>query len=131
MQVEKLRGKSGSLPEGTASTSSSWSAGTDQNNFTTMDSYTGCFGLEKSKIMQAVNSALDELTKMATSHEPLWVRSLETGREILNYDEYLQAFVPGAMRNSGQTKLSVEASRETGMVFLDMARLVQAFMDVV
>lgn len=131
MQIEKLRGKSGNLTEGTASLSSSWTTGTDQNDRATIKGYAGYLGLEKSRIMQIVDLALDELMKMATAHEPLWVRSIETGREILNFDEYRKAFVSEATSNGSQSKLSVEASRETGMVFLDISRLVQAFMDVV
>ncbi|XP_020263950.1 homeobox-leucine zipper protein GLABRA 2 isoform X2 [Asparagus officinalis] len=129
-EIEKLQGKSGNLPEGTASLSSSWTVGTDQNNRATIKGYAGYLGLEKSKIMQIVDLALDELIKMATTHEPLWIRSIETNREILNYDEYRKAFVSEATSNGSQNKLSVEASRETGMVFLGISKLVQAFMDV-
>ena len=67
---------------------------------------------------------------MATAGEPLWMRSFETGREILNYDEYVKEF---SIENSsnGRPKRSIEASRETGIVFLDLPRLLQSFMDVV
>lgn len=95
-----------------------------------MDFYTGIFGLEKSRIMEIVNQAMEELQKMATAGEPLWVRSVETGREILNYDEYIKEFnieVPA----TGRPKRSIEASRETGVVFVDLPKLVQSFMDVV
>ena len=40
--------------------------------------------------MELVNQAVEELIKMATMGEPLWVRSVETGRQILNYDEYFK-----------------------------------------
>ena len=40
----------------------------------------------------AVNGAVEEVVKMGTMGEPLWVRSLETDREILNYDEYVKEF---------------------------------------
>lgn len=80
--------------------------------------------------MDMVNQAIEELKKMATAGEPLWVRSLETGREILNYDEYMREF---SIENSNNVrpKRSIEASRETGEVFVDLPRLVQSFMDVV
>ena len=80
--------------------------------------------------MEIVNQAMEELTKMATAGEPLWIRSVETGREILNYDEYMKEF---SIENSSNTrpKRSIEASRETGVVFVDLPRLVQSFMDVV
>jgi len=80
--------------------------------------------------MDIVNQAMEELIKMATMGEPLWLRSFETGREILNYDEYVKEF---AVENSssGKPKRSIEASRDTGVVFVDLPRLVQSFLDVV
>ena len=80
--------------------------------------------------MDIVNQAMEELIKMATMGEPLWLRSFETGREILNYDEYVKEF---AVENScsGKPKRSIEASRDTGVVFVDLPRLVQSFLDAV
>lgn len=131
MQIEKLCVKYRNLPERTTSPSSSCSVGTDLNSRTARATYTGCSGIEKSKIMETVNLALQELIKMATAHEPLWLRSVETGHEILNYDEYLRAFASETSRENSEANLLVEASRDTGMVFLDMPRLVHAFMDTV
>ena len=82
--------------------------------------------------MEIVNQATEELRKMATMGEPLWVRSVETGREILNYDEYVKEFsVENSSNINGRPKRSIEASRETGVVFVDLPRLVQSFLDVV
>lgn len=75
---------------------------------------------------------MEELKKMATAGEPLWVRSVETGREILNYDEYVKEFsVEGLNSSNGKPKRSIEASRESGVVFIDLPWLVERFMDVV
>ncbi|XP_002284502.1 homeobox-leucine zipper protein GLABRA 2 [Vitis vinifera] len=128
-EVEKLRAVIGKYPPGTGSPSSSCSAGNDHENRSSLEFYTGIFGLEKSRIMEIVNQAMEELKKMATAGEPLWIRSVETGREILNYDEYMREF---SVENSGngRPKRSIEASRETGVVFVDLPRLVQSFMDV-
>lgn len=80
--------------------------------------------------MEIVNQAMLELTKMATAGEPLWIQSVETRREILNYDEYMKEF--GVENSSNERpKRSIEASRETGVVFVDIQRLVQSFMEVV
>lgn len=67
---------------------------------------------------------------MANMGEPLWVRSVETGRDILNYDEYVKEF---EVENSGseRPKTFIEASRETEVVFMDLPRLLQSFLDVV
>lgn len=126
-EVEKLRTVIGKYPPG-ASTTGSCSSGNDQENRSSLDFYTGIFGLEKSRIMEIVNQAMEELQKMATAGEPLWVRSVETGREILNYDEYVKELSVESSSN-GRPKRSIEASRETGVVFLDLPRLVQSFMD--
>ncbi|KAI9161837.1 hypothetical protein LWI28_021188 [Acer negundo] len=85
--------------------------------------------LDKSRITELVNQGMEELQKMATAGDPLWVRSVETGREILNYDEYVKEF---SVENSssGKPKRSIEASRDTGVVFVDLPKLVQSFMDV-
>ncbi|CAO2182829.1 unnamed protein product [Urochloa humidicola] len=85
---------------------------------------------EKTKILDLAGRALHELAAMCSSGEPLWVRSVETGRDVLNYDEYVHLFRPdddsGDRRAAGW---SVEASRETGVVYLDTMQLVHAFMD--
>ena len=129
LQLEKLRTTIGKYPPGAAPTSSC-SAGNDQENGSSLEFYTGIFGLEKSRIMEVVNQAMEELKKMATAGEPLWIQSVETDREILNYDEYVKEF---SVENSSNArpKRSIEASRETGVVFVDLPRLVQSFMDVV
>ncbi|PIN13685.1 Transcription factor PHOX2/ARIX, contains HOX domain [Handroanthus impetiginosus] len=127
-EVEKLRTVIGKFPGGISPSSSSYPSENDQENKSSLDFYTGNFGMEKSRIMDAVNRAMDELRKMATNGEPLWIRSYETGREILNYDEYMKEFCSedcGKM----QSKKSIEASRESGIIFVDLPWLVQSFMD--
>uniref|UniRef100_A0A1D1Y8Q0 Homeobox-leucine zipper protein GLABRA 2 n=1 Tax=Anthurium amnicola TaxID=1678845 RepID=A0A1D1Y8Q0_9ARAE len=127
-EIEKLR--VGKVPQGTTASSSSCSTpGKDQENRSSLDYYSGFFGVDKPKILEIVNLAMDELMKMATAREPLWVRSLESGREILNYDEYVGEFSPRSS-NDGRVRRSIEASRETGVVILDISRLVQSFIDV-
>lgn len=129
LKVEKLRAALGKYPPGAASPSCS--TGKDQDSRSSLDFFTGIFGLEKSRITEIVNQAMEELIKMATAGEPLWIRSVETGREILNYDEYVKEFSIKSSSNNGRPKRSIEASRETGVVFVDLPRLVQSFMDVV
>ncbi|PNY17363.1 homeobox-leucine zipper protein GLABRA 2-like, partial [Trifolium pratense] len=127
IKVEKLRAALGKHASGTMSPSCSTSH--DQENIkSSLDFYTGIFGLDESRIMDIVNQAMDELIKMATMDEPLWLRSLETGREILNYDEYMKEFLVENSDN-GRPKRSIEASRDTGVVFADLPRIVQCFLD--
>ncbi|CAA6665987.1 unnamed protein product [Spirodela intermedia] len=96
-------------------TASSCSPGQEQDNSSSVDYYSGFLGVDKSKILELVEQAMEELTRMASAREPLWVRSLESGREILNYDEYLREFSRG-VSSCRQDRRSIEASRETGVV---------------
>ncbi|KAL9387801.1 hypothetical protein Peur_020925 [Populus x canadensis] len=126
-EVEKLRAVIGKYSPGATA---SCSAENDQENRSSLDFYTGIFGLDKTRITEIANQAMEELKKMATAGEPLWIRSVETGREILNYDEYTKEFGSENSSNNGRPKRSIEASRETRVVFVDLPRLVQSFMDV-
>ncbi|CAI0423162.1 unnamed protein product [Linum tenue] len=101
------------------------SRGSAATTTTSLDFYSGVFGLEKARVLDVANQAMDELKKMAAANDPLWVRSIETGREILNYDEYLKEFGGGRGRAA-----VVEASRSSVVVFLEIQRLLQSFMDV-
>ncbi|KAL6614477.1 hypothetical protein ACP70R_036747 [Stipagrostis hirtigluma subsp. patula] len=138
-ELEKLRaalGKAAADAGGVASpTSPSCPASTVQiSSRSSLDDYAGDGGLlghDKTRILELAGGALDELATMCSSGEPLWVLSVETGRDVLNYDEYLRVFQRDD--DSGDrwgTGWSVEASRETGVVYLDTAQLVRAFMDV-
>ena len=95
------------------------------------DAFSDIFGLERSQIVEIVDKATEELIKMATKGEPLWIKSFETGREILNYDEYLKILPVKNFTKKWPNGSSVEASRDSGVVFMDLPTLVQYFMDAV
>ncbi|KDP28682.1 hypothetical protein JCGZ_14453 [Jatropha curcas] len=83
--------------------------------------------LERSMFLELALAAMDELVKMAQTDEPLWIRSLEGGREILNHEEYMRTFTPCiGMKPSG---FFSEASRETGTVIINSLALVETLMD--
>jgi homeobox-leucine zipper protein len=129
IQVERLRG----TPAADAVASPSCAVQTNSPR-SLNDHYVNTFllGHDKARILELAGRALEELTTMCTSGEPLWVRSVETGRDLLNYDEYLRLF-PHDDSSGGdrRTGWSVEASRETGVAYLHTERLVHAFMDVI
>ncbi|RAL45375.1 hypothetical protein DM860_013771 [Cuscuta australis] len=143
-EVEEMRTAMGKYPapavaattRGTSpnnSSSCSGGIGNEQESIT-RGSYTGIFGLEKSRsIMDFLERAVQELKTMATSGAPLWIQSLESGRrEILNYDEYVKAFP--LIEECGPTtaplpKRVIEASRDAGIVFTELPRLLHSFMD--
>lgn len=85
--------------------------------------------LERSMYLELALAAMDELVKMARSDEPLWLRSPEGGREILNHEEYMRTFTPCiGMKPNG---FVTEASRETGVVIINSLALVETLMDAV
>ncbi|KAH6756419.1 Homeobox-leucine zipper family protein / lipid-binding START domain-containing protein [Perilla frutescens var. hirtella] len=83
--------------------------------------------LERSMYLELALAAMDELVKIAQTNEPLWIRSLESGREVLNREEYSRSFTPCiGMKPNG---FVAEASRETGMVIINSLALVETLMD--
>ncbi|KAH6826902.1 hypothetical protein C2S53_016603 [Perilla frutescens var. hirtella] len=85
--------------------------------------------LERSMYLELALAAMEELVKIAQTNEPLWIRSLEGGREVLNREEYSRSFTPCiGMKPNG---FVAEASRETGMVIINSLALVETLMDSV
>ncbi|KAH6784343.1 hypothetical protein C2S52_009302 [Perilla frutescens var. hirtella] len=63
------------------------------------------------------------------TNEPLWIKSLEGGREVLNREEYSRSFTLCiGMKPNG---FVAEASREIGMVIINSLALVETLMDSV
>jgi len=85
--------------------------------------------MERSMFLELALAAMDELVKMAQTGEPLWVRNVEGGREIMNHEEYVRTFTPCiGLRPNGFVS---EASRENGMVIINSLALVETLMDAV
>ncbi|GAU29195.1 hypothetical protein TSUD_361850 [Trifolium subterraneum] len=83
--------------------------------------------VERSMFLELALTAMDELVKMAQTSEPLWIRSIEGGREILNHEEYMRTFTPSiGLKPNGFVS---EASRETGTVIINSLALVETLMD--
>ncbi|OEL22453.1 Homeobox-leucine zipper protein ROC9 [Dichanthelium oligosanthes] len=135
-EIERLRGTPGktAADELAAPASPSCSAhAVRTSNRSLADGYgdvVGLLGHDRTRILELAGRALHELTTMCTSGEPLWVRSVETGRDVLNYDEYVRLFQRGDDPGDRRAGWLVEASRETGVVYHDTTQLANAFMDV-
>ncbi|KAK7292600.1 hypothetical protein RJT34_15451 [Clitoria ternatea] len=83
--------------------------------------------IERSMFLELALAAMDELVKMAQASEPLWIRNVDGGREILNHEEYLRTFTPCiGLRPNGFVS---EASRENGVVIINSLALVETLMD--
>ncbi|XP_058087000.1 homeobox-leucine zipper protein ANTHOCYANINLESS 2-like [Magnolia sinica] len=83
--------------------------------------------LERSLFLELALSAMDELVKMVQTEDPLWIPSLEGGKDTLNYEEYLRLFP----RSIGPKPVGfvTEATRESGMVIINSLALVETLMD--
>ena len=132
IQVERLRGTLGTPAADDLAVAAPASPSRSARAIRTGCSGGGLSGHDRTRILELAGRALRELTTMCSAGEPLWVRSVETGRDVLNYDEYARRFQRGDDPAGDQrTGWSVEASRETGVAYLDTTQLVHAFMDVV
>ncbi|KAK4364216.1 hypothetical protein RND71_015574 [Anisodus tanguticus] len=83
---------------------------------------------DKPIIIELAVAAMEELTRLAQTGEPLWIRSLENSSEILLEEEYVRTFPRGVgPKLSG---LKSEASRESAVVIMNHINLVEILMDV-
>ncbi|CAH2063279.1 unnamed protein product [Thlaspi arvense] len=82
---------------------------------------------QRSRYLDLALAAMDELVKMAQTREPLWVRMLETGFEMLNKEEYDTSF--SRCVGPKQDGFVSEASKETGTVIINSLALVETLMD--
>ncbi|XP_077243120.1 homeobox-leucine zipper protein ANTHOCYANINLESS 2-like [Tasmannia lanceolata] len=83
--------------------------------------------VEKSLLLDLALAAMDEFLKMVQCNAPLWVPSMEGGRELLNYEEYLRVF-PRCI-GAKPAGFVTEATREEGMVIINGLALVETLMD--
>ncbi|KAL9263282.1 Homeobox-leucine zipper protein ANTHOCYANINLESS 2-like protein [Drosera capensis] len=87
-------------------------------------------GIERSlerSVLELALSAMDELVKLAQTDDPLWLKTSDGGRDILNQEEYVRSFSHSiGLKPSGYV---AEASRETGMVIINSLALVETLMD--
>ncbi|XP_057425696.1 homeobox-leucine zipper protein ANTHOCYANINLESS 2-like [Lotus japonicus] len=83
--------------------------------------------LKRSMLWSLALAAMDELIKMAEPDSPLWIKSSDGGKDVLNQDEYARIFSPYIGPNP--IGYVTEASRETGLVLFNSLSLVETLMD--
>lgn len=86
--------------------------------------------VERSMFLELALAAMDELVKMAQTNEPLWIRSVESGKEIFNHEEYTRIISTPCIGLKPNGFVS-EASRESGVVIINSLALVETLMDSV
>lgn len=84
---------------------------------------------EKSLVLELALSSMDELLKMARTSEPLWMRSDDAGKELLNVEEHERMFPWPINLKQNPNEFRTEASRDRAVVILNSITLVDAFMD--
>ncbi|XP_022881662.1 homeobox-leucine zipper protein HDG5 [Olea europaea var. sylvestris] len=82
---------------------------------------------EKALAVELAISSMDELVKMCQTGKPLWIRATDTGKEVLNVEEYARMF-SWAM-NLKQQEFRIEATRDTAVVIMNSITLVDTFLD--
>ncbi|KAE9618268.1 putative transcription factor & lipid binding HD-SAD family [Lupinus albus] len=80
--------------------------------------------LERSMFIELALAAMAELIKMAQPDSPLWIKSLDGEKEVLNHEEYARLFSP---KPAGY---ATEATKDTGIVIINSLALVETLMDV-
>ncbi|XP_057480268.1 homeobox-leucine zipper protein HDG11-like [Actinidia eriantha] len=84
--------------------------------------------MDKSLMADVAGSAMDEFISLLQNNEPLWIKSANDGRDVLNLDSYERLF-PRANNHSKNPNLRIEASRDSGVVIMNGLALVDMFMD--
>ncbi|XP_075477707.1 homeobox-leucine zipper protein PROTODERMAL FACTOR 2-like isoform X1 [Primulina tabacum] len=82
---------------------------------------------DKPMIIELSVAAMEELIRMAQAGEPLWIPSIGNSAETLNEDEYMRTFPRGI--GPKPLGLKSEASRESTVVIMNHANLVEILMD--
>ncbi|XP_010469038.1 PREDICTED: homeobox-leucine zipper protein HDG1 isoform X3 [Camelina sativa] len=81
----------------------------------------------RSRYLDLALAAMDELVNMAQTRDPLWVRSSDTGFDVLNREEYDTSF--SRCVGPKPDGFVSEASKESGTVIINSLALVETLMD--
>lgn len=84
---------------------------------------------ERAMLIDLAQAAMDELISMSQPDSPLWIKSLDGVNEVLNYDEY--AKVNSLFNDPKQNGFVTEATRQTGLLLINSAGLVETMLDAV
>lgn len=85
--------------------------------------------LERSVLIDLALAAMEELLKMAQTDSPIWIKSLDGERDILNHEEYARLF--SSCVGSKPNGFVAEATRESGIVIINSLALMETLMDAV
>ncbi|XP_019708739.1 homeobox-leucine zipper protein ROC8 [Elaeis guineensis] len=84
--------------------------------------------IEKPIMANMATNALEELIRLVQTDEPLWIKPGGDRREVLNLETYDRIF-PKLGHRFKSPDIRTEASRDSGLVFMNTVALVDLFMD--
>ncbi|KAH7576514.1 hypothetical protein JRO89_XS01G0091500 [Xanthoceras sorbifolium] len=84
---------------------------------------------DKSLAMELAVSSMDQLVKMYQASEPLWIRSNENGKEVLNLEEHARLFQWPLNLKQHSSEFRTEATRDSAVVIMNSITLVDTFLD--
>lgn len=85
--------------------------------------------MESALMKDIAASAMEELVKLFQIEKPIWIKSPTNGRYLLNRDNYDKMF-PKA-KHFKNSHARVESSKDSGVVHISAAHLVDMFLDSV
>lgn len=86
--------------------------------------------MDRSLVGENAASAMEELVRLVQTNEPLWTRSPDDGKDMLDLESYNQMF-PRANAASKNPSIRTEASRDSRVVIMNALALVDMLMDPV
>ncbi|GMI99485.1 homeodomain GLABROUS 11, HOMEODOMAIN GLABROUS 11, ENHANCED DROUGHT TOLERANCE 1 [Hibiscus trionum] len=84
--------------------------------------------MDKSLMSDIAANAMEEMLRLLQSNEPLWIKSANDGRDVLNLESYERIF-PRPNTHFKSPNVRIEASRDSGLVIMNGLALVDMFMD--
>lgn len=87
--------------------------------------------MDKSLMSDIAANAMEELLRLLQTNEPLWIKSTNDGKDVLNLESYERIFPKPNNTHFKSPNVRVEASRDSGVVIMNGLALVDMFMDPV
>jgi homeobox-leucine zipper protein len=84
---------------------------------------------ERSMLIDLALAAMNELMKLCEPESPLWIKSPDTRKDVLNIEEYGRNGSP--FNTPIPNGYITEATREIGLLYTDTDALVETFLDAV
>ncbi|MFQ6638211.1 hypothetical protein Gotur_012527 [Gossypium turneri] len=85
--------------------------------------------MDKSLMSDIAANAMEELLRLLQTNEPLWLKSTNDGKDVLNLESYERIFPKPNNTHFKSPNIRVEASRDSGVVIMNGLALVDMFMD--